>query len=90
MFIKICVLNNFAIFTGKRLCWSFNFIKKRLQQGCFRKLFLKNSSGAVSELPTIKIVEGYEEAHSGLLLHYLFNSLFRLEFYIIVVPSNLH
>ena len=43
--LKTAVLKNFAIFTGKRLCWSFfnkvvgqkarNFIKKRLQHRCF-------------------------------------------------------
>ena len=30
---KECVLKNFAILTGKHLCW--NFIKKRLQHRCF-------------------------------------------------------
>ena len=39
MFFKIGVLKNFAIFTGKHLCWSLlqacNFIKKRLQHRCF-------------------------------------------------------
>ena len=31
------VLKNFAVFTGKHLCWNLllNFIKKRLQQSCF-------------------------------------------------------
>ena len=35
--IKEVVLQNFAIFSGKHLCWSlfFNFIKKRLQHRCF-------------------------------------------------------
>ena len=46
MFLKGCVLKNFAIFTGKNLCWSlffnkvaslktYNFIKKRLQHEYF-------------------------------------------------------
>ena len=44
MFIKIGVLKNFAIFTGKHLCWSVFFywslrpaivLKKRLQHKCF-------------------------------------------------------
>ena len=47
MFFKIGVLKNFAIFTGKHLCWSLfliklikglkscNFIKKRLQHRFF-------------------------------------------------------
>ena len=45
MFFKTVVLKNFAIFTGKHLCGSLfnkvaglqacNFIKKRLQHGCF-------------------------------------------------------
>ena len=37
MFFKIGVLKDFAIFTGKHLCWSLpqNFIKKRLQHGCW-------------------------------------------------------
>ena len=46
MFYKKAVLKNFAIFTGKRLCWSLyfnenaglqscNFIKKRLRHRCF-------------------------------------------------------
>ena len=42
MFLKIGILKNIAIFTGKHLCWSiinkvlFNkFIKKRLQHRCF-------------------------------------------------------
>ena len=41
MFFKIGVLRNFAIFTGKQLCWSLfliklqTFIKKRLQHRCF-------------------------------------------------------
>ena len=34
MVFKISVLKNFAIFTGKLLCWN-NFIKKRLQYRCF-------------------------------------------------------
>ena len=34
MFLKIVALKNFAIFTGKHLCWSL-FIKNRLQQRCF-------------------------------------------------------
>ena len=35
--IKKAVLKKFAIFTGKRLCWSLfvSFIKKRLQNRCF-------------------------------------------------------
>ena len=48
--IKICVLKNFATFTGKQLCWSLffkklNFIKKRLQQvfSCEYCEFFKNS-----------------------------------------------
>ena len=36
MFFKIGVLKNFAIFTGKHLCWkACHFIKKRLQHKCF-------------------------------------------------------
>ena len=38
MFFKKYVLKNFAIFTGKYLCWSFflkMFIKKRPQHRCF-------------------------------------------------------
>ena len=37
MLLQIGILKNFAIFTGKRLCWSIfliKFIKKRLQHGC--------------------------------------------------------
>ena len=37
MLLQIGTLKNFAIFTGKRLCWSIfliKFIKKRLQHGC--------------------------------------------------------
>ena len=32
-FFKICVLKNFAIFTGKQLCWSLALVK-RLQHRC--------------------------------------------------------
>ena len=38
MFFIVCVLWNFAMFTGKHLCWSLkvcNFTKKRLQHRCF-------------------------------------------------------
>ena len=44
MFVKIFALKNFAIITGKHLCWSlffikspqtWNFIKKRLQHKCY-------------------------------------------------------
>ena len=36
MFFKIGVLKNFAILTGKHLCWkACHFIKKRLQHKCF-------------------------------------------------------
>ena len=45
MFFKVGSLKNFAIFTGKHLCWSLfliklqawacNFVKKRLQRRCF-------------------------------------------------------
>ena len=38
LFLKIAVLKNFAIFTGKHLCWrpkACNFVKKRLQQRRF-------------------------------------------------------
>ena len=37
MLLQIGILKNFAIFTGKRLCWSIfliKFIKNRLQHGC--------------------------------------------------------
>ena len=34
-FFKIGVLKNFAIFTGKRLCWSLFFIEKRLHHRYF-------------------------------------------------------
>ena len=56
VFDQKAVLKNFAIFTGRHLCWSLflingNFIKKRLQHSCFpvnivkfiRTLILKNS-----------------------------------------------
>ena len=59
--LKTAVLKNFAIFTGKRLCWSFfnkvvgqkarNFIKKRLQHSCFLwilRKFLKHVFGRTS------------------------------------------
>ena len=37
VFCKKNIFKNFAIFTEKHLCWSlfFNFIKKKLQHGCF-------------------------------------------------------
>ena len=36
VFYKKSVLKNFAIFTGKHLCWNACiFIKNRLQRGCF-------------------------------------------------------
>ena len=50
---KINVLINFAIFTGKHLCWSLfliksdlnacNFMKKRLQHKCFPVKFVKST-----------------------------------------------
>ena len=41
MFFKSDVLKNFANFTGKHLCWSLNFIKKRLQHRRFPMKFAK-------------------------------------------------
>ena len=45
MFLEVCILKNFAIFTRKHMCWSqfliklqtkaCNFIKNRLQHMCF-------------------------------------------------------
>ena len=58
VFQNIGVLKNFAIFTGKHLCWSLFkaciFIKKKLQHRCFlvnivtflRTAFLQNTSAA--------------------------------------------
>ena len=57
IFLKVNVVKNFAIFTGKHLCQSFSlqvchFFEKKLQRSCFsvniarflRKVFLQNTS----------------------------------------------
>ena len=41
VFHKKAILKNFAIFTGKHLCWNFFFNKKRLEK-FLRTLILKN------------------------------------------------
>ena len=53
MFFKICVLENFTIFTGKHLCWSLFYKVAGLKVGRFpvniakflRTLFSQNTSG---------------------------------------------
>ena len=40
MFLKISVLKNFTIFTGKHLCWSL-VLKMRLQHRCFPENIVK-------------------------------------------------
>ena len=73
MFFKIGVLKIFASFTGKHLCWSpllmklqawrsANFIKTRLQHGCFpvkfikflRTPFVQNTSGGCFWIVNLK------------------------------------
>ena len=53
-YITKAVLKNFAIFTGKHLCWSLffiNFVKKSFQYKCFPIMkFLEHLRMAASEL----------------------------------------
>ena len=50
VFCEKNVFKNFAIFTGKHLCWSlfFNFIKKKLQHECFPVNIVKFSRNLFS------------------------------------------
>ena len=73
MLFKKGVLKNFAIFSGKHLCWSLfliNFIKKRLQHRCFPANIVKFCRIAffIEQLQWLLLFVGKQGSRTGISL----------------------
>ena len=93
MFFKIGVLKNFAIFTGKSLCWSLFLIKllKRNSNtgfscekcNIFKNTFLTehlSSTASLSLSVIIPVIPSYYQKSCGIFSFFGFNCIYNLHF----------